>query len=222
MRLLLAGPVEGNLEEFYSAAEKLKPHWITCTGDFGIWVDPKLIENNVKQYIKTEFAVYYLGLNKKPINIPTLTIAGAHDDNIWLSRRVASGNLDILNNVAYLAQGYKTVIGWENNLRVTGLGKVYSAQTYQGNPSPKAYRHYTRHEVERACSSGPTDLLIIYEHIDSPGLRNIVFATRPKLILTPEFPRQKRYKSVQGIPIISLARGETKLVEWKDNSFNYL
>jgi hypothetical protein len=210
---MLAGPIEGHLNKFYKFAADHEPHWVVCAGDYGIWVDPYLMDNKIKQYVAADFAGIYLRLMPQ-IKIPTLTIAGAHDDNKWLARRVATGNLDILDNVSYLAQGYKTTIGWDSPIRVTGFGKVYSEQTWKGEVSKKSHRHYTRAEVERACSSGPTDILVLYEHIDSPGIRNIIFATRPKLILAANRPRQKEYNEVQNIPIINLERGHTKIVEW--------
>ena len=74
--------------------------------------------------------------------------------------------------------------------------------------------------MERACSSGPTDLLIIHEHLDAPGIRNVVFATRPQLILTVAHPNRPIHPEIQGIPVISLGRGATQLVLWKNNQFN--
>jgi hypothetical protein len=128
-------------------------------------------------------------------------------------------NTEVLSNVHWLAQGYRTTIGWDVPIRVTGLGRAYSEATYNEQYSKRSYRHYTRHDIERACSSGPTDLLVLYEHLDSPGLRNVIFATRPKLILTVEHPNRKVYEEVQGTPVISLGRQCVTLLEYKDGEF---
>jgi hypothetical protein len=134
---------------------------------------------------------------------------------------VAANNTEILANVHYLANGYRTVIGEHGPpCRVTGLGRAYSEATYRGEYHKKSYRHYTRHDVERACSSGPTDLLVIYEHLDAEGLRNVIFATRPQLILTVRHPNRPVHSEIQGIPVISLARGATQCVSWVNSQFN--
>ena len=44
-------------------------------------------------------------------------------------------------------------------------------------------RAYRRSQVEKACSSGPTDILLIHEHPSAEGIASIVFATRPQLII---------------------------------------
>jgi hypothetical protein len=171
-----------------------------------------------------EFAQRYIGADPRPINIPVLTIAGVHDDNRWLNQRQAADNTEILNNVHWLAQGYKTTIGFELDLpacRVTGLGRAYSESTYMGLGGKRSHRHYTRRDVERACSSGPTDLLVLYEHLDSPGIRNVIYATRPKLIFTVEHPNRKSYKEVQRIDVITLGRQESALIEWEGDQFVY-
>jgi hypothetical protein len=173
------------------------------------------MDRSAKQYAGKDFASMYLGLGA-PITIPTLTVAGTHDDNRWLNNRKVMNNTEILNNVHWLAQGYRTSIGWDNSIRVTGLGRAYSEATYNGKNNKKKYRHYTRHDIERACSAGPTDLLVVYDHLDSPGIRNVIFATRPKLILTVARENTKQYKSIQNIPVVALGRQETQRIAWTD------
>jgi hypothetical protein len=129
-----------------------------------------------------------------------------------------------LNNVHWLAQGFRTNIGFEldqPSCRVTGLGRAYSEPTYKGLGGKRSHRHYTRRDIERACSSGPTDLLVIYEHLDAPGIRNVIYATRPKLILTVDHPNRKNYSRVQGIDVVQLGRFEGKVVKWENGSFAY-
>lgn len=220
MKILCAGPVQGHYTKLFKEAEQTQAHWIVCAGDFGIFLDPNKIDRGARPFTSTEFARRYVGAIPDPINVPVLTVAGAHDDNLWLEQRKAAGNMEILSNVHWLAQGYRTVIGHHGMpMRVTGLGRVYSEQTYNEQFNRKSSRHYTRRDVERACSSGPTDLLVLHEHLDAPGLRNVVFATRPKLILTCYRPKAQHYESIQGIPVLALDRQETRQVVWTDGTF---
>jgi len=218
MKLLLSGPIEGHLNDFYNSIKGSGANWVVCAGDYGVHPDPHYMDRASRKHAGRDFARMYVGA-LTPYVTPTLTIAGVHDDHHWLTRRVNSGNTQILNNVHYLHQGFKTTIGWESELRVTGFGKVYSADTYNGEPGPRYYRHYTRREVERACSSGPTDLLVVYEYLDAPGIRNIIYATRPKLVVTVTHPNREVYPAIQNIPVVSLKRHETVMVEWKDGVF---
>jgi hypothetical protein len=218
VRLLLAGPVEGYLKAFYERISDMEPHWVIQAGDFGAWVDAARMDKASRKHAGKEFALAYVGALILP-QIPTVFVAGVHDDNRFLQGRIAMNNTEVLSNVHWLAQGYRTTIGWDVPIRVTGLGRAYSEATYNEQYSKRSYRHYTRHDIERACSSGPTDLLVLYEHLDSPGLRNVIFATRPKLILTVEHPNRKVYEEVQGTPVISLGRQCVTLLEYKDGEF---
>ena len=218
MKVLLSGAVEGNLETFYEQIKHVKPHWAVCAGDFGAFPDPQRMDRASKKHAGRDFAKAYVGSLILPA-IPTLFIAGVHDDNRWLNHRQSVDNTEVLSNVHWLAQGYRTAIGFDEVIRVTGLGRAYSEATFDGEGSKRSHRHYTRRDVERACSSGPTDLLILYEYMDAPGVRNVIFATRPKLILTAEHPNRKVYTDVQGVPIVSLGRNEVQMVEWINNEF---
>ena len=219
MNILCAGPVQGHYSDLFKKAKEAQAHWIVCAGDFGIYPDPHRIDRAARPYTATEFAKRYVGVLPDPINVPVLTIAGVHDDNRWLNHRQAINNTEILSNVHWLAQGYRTAIGFEVSLRVTGLGRAYSEGTYNDEPGKKSHRHFTRRDIERACSSGPTDLLVIYENLDCPGIRNVVFATRPKLILTVRHHKAPTYPSIQGIPVLTLDRQETKTVCWLNEQF---
>lgn len=222
MQILLAGPVEGYIKPFFEHVASQHPHWVVCAGDFGIWPDPARMDKASRKHAGVDFSRMYVGADPTPINVPVLTIAGAHDDQRWLDQRQSAGNTEILSNVHWLAQGYRTTIGWGDTVcRVTGLGRAYSESTYMGQRGKRSHRHYTRHDVEKACSSGPTDLLVLYEHLDGPGLRNVAFATRPKLILNVEHPNRKRYDEIQGIPVIQLDRCESKLVHWDGTAFSF-
>ena len=221
MKILLAGPVEGRLDDLFTSAKAAEAHWAVCTGSFGAYPDPNRRDRAARRYSATEFAKRYVGADPREIRIPVLTIAGVHEDHRFLRERIAANNTEILNNVHYLASGFRTTIGFDGPAcRVTGLGRVYSESTFNGNFHKKSYRHYTRQEVEKACSSGPTDLLIIHENLDAPGIRNVIFATRPQLILTVARKNLPIYPEVQGIPVISLSRNATQAILWKNNQFS--
>ena len=220
MIVTLAGPVEGHLDRLFDAGKADEAAWIVSCGDFGIYPDPARMGRAARAYGGKEFARRYVGADPREIRIPVLTVAGVHEDHRFLKERVAANNTQILSNVHYLANGYRTTIGFDGPAcRVTGLGRAYSEATYRGEYSKKSYRHYTRHDVERACSSGPTDLLVLYEHPDAEGLRNVIFATRPQLILTVARPNRPIHSEIQGIPVVSLGRGATQAVSWKNNQF---
>jgi hypothetical protein len=221
MKILLSGPIEGYLKAFFDHVEEQAPHWAICAGDFGIFPDPACMDKASRKHAGTDFSYMYVGADPRPINTPVLTIAGVHDDNRWLNQRKTANNTEILNNVHWLAQGYRTVIGWDVQLRVTGLGRAYSDATYGGHLGKRSHRHYTRHDVEKACSSGPTDLLVLYEHLDAEGLRNIIYATRPKLILNVEHPHRKHYTEIQGTRVVQLGRTHSTLVSWDGESFSF-
>lgn len=212
MRILLTGAIEGHLKEVYTEAAKQKPNWIVCAGSYGVWPDPARMNKAAKQFAGRDFSKAYVGAMILS-QIPTLFVAGPHEDHRFLQERIAANNTEVLANVHFLANGYRTTIGFEKALRVTGMGKVYSKETYSGKFGPKSHRHYTRRDIERGCSSGPTDLLVVHDSLDSPGIRNLIYATRPKLILTTIHPNQIVHESVQGIPVNTLSRGETKLIE---------
>jgi hypothetical protein len=220
MIITLAGPAEGHLDRLFDAGKADEAAWIVCAGDFGVWPDPMRRDRAARQHGGNEFASRYVGSDSRLIKIPVLTVAGVHEDHRFLKERIAANNTEILSNVHYLANGYRTTIGFDGPAcRVTGIGRAYSEATYRGEYHKKSHRHYTRHDVERACSSGPTDLLVIYEHLDAEGLRNVIFATRPQLILTVAHPNRPVHAEIQGIPVISLGRGATQAVSWKNSQF---
>jgi hypothetical protein len=216
MKVLLAGPAEGHLKDLFNEAKEQEANWIISAGDFGIFPDPARRDRASKKHVVSEFADRYSGVINEEVRIPVLTISGVHEDHQFLAHRKSADNTEILSNVHWLANGYKTMIGLHGTpMRVTGLGRAYSEATYRGNYSKRSKRHYTRHDIERACSSGPTDLLVVYENLDAEGIRNMVFATRPQLILTVNHPNRPVYPEIQGIPVITLGRRATRAIKWE-------
>jgi hypothetical protein len=223
MKMLFAGAIQGDIQDFQDKAKSVDAQWIVTPGDFGAWPDPRRMDRAAKKYCSDEFAKRYVGADPREIRTPVLFTAGVHEDHRFLAERYAADNTEVLSNVHYLANGYRTTIGFEIDqppCRVTGLGRVYSENSYNGVYGPNSKRHYTRHQIERACSSGPTDLLLLYDHIDAPGLRNLIYATRPKLILNAAHTNRNPYDEVQKTPVITLGRRETRVVQWENGNFN--
>jgi hypothetical protein len=124
--------------------------------------------------------------------------------------------MEVLSNTHWLANGYRTMIGGhEEQLRVTGFGKVYSERTFQGQYTSKSKRHYTRTEFEKACSSGPTDVLMLHEAPGNDVTRRLIFATRPKIIIHSYYKEKEPYLFMD-TPTLALAPGQYIFVEYKE------
>jgi hypothetical protein len=216
MELILAGPIDGKIKNFYQVLKDYPPNmWVLCTGDFGIWPDPARIDRGTRQNTGAgDFAQLYLNGYSAPKQ--TLFVAGVHEDHKWLKHRFFSRNLQLISNLHWLANGNKTTIGdMDNVIRITGFGKVYSKATFRGQLNKKSYRHYTRNEFEKACSSGPTDILLLHEKPENEIIRKIVFATRPKLIVHSTRESFEEYEFM-GTKTIGLPKNYVKVeeLEW--------
>jgi hypothetical protein len=213
MKLLLAGPIDGNIASFYKQIDKTVD-WVLCTGNLGIWPDPARIDRATR--LKSgpqDFAKLYLGGFQAPIQ--TLFVAGVHEDHQWLEnrKRIPEG-LEILPEINWLMNGFKTTIGDAVEVvRVTGFGKVYSESTFDGKLNKRSYRHFTRRELEKGCSSGPTDILLLHEAPSKPVM-NLIYATRPKLIV--HSAKESYLDHIQDIPTLALSRGDTVPVKFRD------
>lgn len=183
MELVIVGPIDGDIKSLYSNLNPAEVSWVLSTGDLGVWPDPAKIDRATRRKSEVQdFAELYITGFQAPI--PTLFVAGVHEDHRWLEQRKhVSEGMEVLGEVNWLMNGFKTIIGdASNTLRVTGLGKVYSESTFSGKFNRKSYRHYTRRELEKGCASGPTDILLLHEE-PSKEARTLIFATRPKLII---------------------------------------
>lgn len=238
MILFLAGEIHGKLFDFYNKVKKVEDQlgrscdWILQTGDFGIFPSNIRIDKQTRLRGIPDFELIYS--EKRSIPYQTLFISGKHEDHNWLEMKMQKGELEILQNLNWLVNGNRTHIGDNNTqISVCGLGKVFSPNSYSGdNFHKKAKSHYTRNDVERSCSQGPTDILITHqaghgERIGnfvsmSEGINKICYALRPKLHIHSGYNVSTEYISKQKIPTISLANYEIKVVEWNSNDFKVI
>lgn len=213
MKILLAGEIDGAIVNFYDKAKAHKPEWVLCTGSFGTWPDKAKVDRGTRKSVGAgDFP--YLYANGFDNSVQTVYISGVHEDHKWLKQRQASRNMEVLPNIHWLATGYRTNIGnWDEDIRITGFGKVYSDATFNGITGKRSGRHYTRHEFEKACSSGPTDILLFHEKPVNKITHQIIFATQPKLIVYSA--KSAEVEKIMGVQAIGLAKSEVYLFDTK-------
>lgn len=231
MRVAVAGAIDGDIVKFYEEVDKIPGplDWILCTGNFGVWPDRNRIDKATRLKGKVgDFAKLYVSGWIAPV--PLIFVAGSHEDHRWLKHRESRGDLEILPGITYLVQGNKTTIGKDEEiLRVTGLGKVYSYKTFNWTRrTRKFYRHYTRNELNRACASGPTDILITHEapngisiggfESKADGIRNLIYATQPKLVIHAA-KKNDSYTCV-GTQCLALKPGEIRIINYSDGKIS--
>jgi len=213
MKLLLAGEIDGDIVNFYEKIKVHQPEWCLCTGSFGTWPDPRRVDRGTRQSVGAgDFASLYV--KGFPNAVQTVYVSGVHEDHQWLKQCQAARNMEVLPSVHWLATGYKTNIGnWDENIRITGFGKVYSESTFNGGSGKRSHRHYTRQEFEKACSSGPTDILLFHEKPTNKVTHQIIFATQPKLIVysAPSAEVEK----IMGISALGLSKAEVYMFDTK-------
>lgn len=230
MIVFFAGDLHGHINRFYDDVDMLekelgiKADWVLQTGNFGIWPDPA---RATKRANSSDFAKLYVHNTSVPR--PTLFIAGKHEDHRWLKWKFSRGEMQLLPNLHFLVNGYKTVIGKdEDEFSVVGLGKVFSPKTYIHRKKPEG--QYTRKEVERACSQGPTDLILSHEASEgsrlgviqsqAQGINKILFATRPKLLVHGCYNVHKEYSTPKtGVGALALSHHMILAYEYHDGQF---
>lgn len=232
MIIFFAGDIHGRITQFYDKVldlEKelgIRADWVLQTGSYGVWPDPIKMDRTTRRYTdQVDFHKYYYdGL---AVPRPTLFVAGRHEDHRWLNLKRDRGEMEILPNLHWLLNGFKTQIG----LSVVGLGKVYSPNTYHDRQldARRRYGHYTRGEIEKACSQGPTDILLTHEapkglqfdrHVsEAEGIEKICFATRPQLLVHGHYNYSNSFMHQKTTTrIISLSYMELQPVIMEPNS----
>lgn len=196
MILFFAADSYGQINNLYNrVSDKIsdigkEPDWIIHVGSFGIWPDPKRVDRATRlKGLETDFHKYYL--TSTPVPYKTLVLPGKHEDHRWLNTMFRRQYLELLPNLHHLVSGHIKVLANENEqFKILGLGKVYSPNSYEGNfDKRKSICHYTRQEVEKACSRGPIDIFVSAEAgygckfgnliSQAQGINNIVWAGRP-------------------------------------------
>ena len=239
MILFVAGDIFGRIHELYDRVFALeaklgvRADWVLQTGNFGVFPDSLRADAHIRRQGGLDFVDLYY--NKQGVPRPTLFVEGPHEDHDWLALKKSRGELELLPNLHLLWNGFKTQIGNnETDVSVVGLGKVYSEKTYRATEKrseKRAMRHYTRGEVERACSQGPTDILLLHQAgygrrigpfvSNSEGISKIGFAVRPQLIVHGAYNISATYDAEQGTPSLALAYGEVRAITWSPSSFAY-
>lgn len=192
--------------------------WIICPGSMGIWPDFKHVDRATRTHSDVgDFYKLYYEQWTAPRNM--LFISGAHEDHLWLNRKWKTKDTQLLGNFWYLNNGYQTTIG----PTITGLGKVYSPNAYEGIQHPKNLKYYTRKEIEKACSIGPTDILLSHQgplgevfgnkKSNSEGIKSIIYATRPKIVIHSGYGFSKTYDCLN-TRCISLDKMEIVVLKW--------
>lgn len=238
MIIFASGEIHGKIKNFYSKVLEVekainKPcDWVLQSGDFGIFPDKVREDRQTKNNGNSDFSELYTAQKRMPRQ--TLFISGKHEDHSWLELKNFKGELELLSNLHWLVNGYKTHIGDNSTqLSVCGLGKVFSPHTYlNGHINKKSKSHYTRDEIEAACTQGPIDIFLSHQAghgekignfvSNSEGLNKICYATRPKLHIHSGYNISDEYINRQGVLTISLSFFEIKVIEWENNQFRIL
>jgi hypothetical protein len=203
MRIALLGSIYGHITETYKNLGKqvyetgIPIDWVISTGNFGVWPDP-LRADKASREEPGDFLEYLSG--KRNLPIPTLMVAGKHEDHFWLDRKIKRQEGELVFNLHLLANGNHTTI--ENNdtmVRVVGVGGTYSPNPGLGN--------YCQADVHRACAAGHMDLFLAHEGPDgqrfeeltsqAKGLNKVCFATQPRLLVHGKYADNLIYKTSQ-------------------------
>jgi len=216
MIIFLAGPIYGKINQFIEKVEeteiklKTKADYILQVGNLGCFPDPFNMDRAMRTHAGVgDFPNLYV--QQAPMPRPTIFISGKHEDHTWMESMLSRSRTELIPNLFWLLNGYSIDLGFgANKVSVVGLGKVFNPTTYnkgRGN-SKKRLAHYTRSEVEKACSFGPHDLLICHEPPSSEGISHIISATRPKLVVHPKRSFSKPSNCLTSV----IALGELEII----------
>ena len=203
MRIAIVGSLYGHLSDVYRTFGKLVHDteipidWVLSTGNFGVWPDP-LRADRASRENPGEFLDYLVG--KKRLPIPTIMVAGKHEDHLWIEKMVRRGDGELIENLHFLVNGNHTLLeNLDTSLKVVGIGGTYSPEPTRGN--------YTMGDVAKACTAGPMDIFLSHEAPDgqrfeeltsqAKGLNKVCFATRPRLLIHGKYSKTLFYKTTQ-------------------------
>ena len=233
MILFLAGDAHGQIELMYDRVLELEDRlsvtadWVLQVGNLGVFPDPGLVDRATKlRTSKTDFHQYLLNLKQIPRR--TIFICGKHEDHRWLQQMYSRQQLEVVHDLNWLLNGYKTYI--EDDVSIVGLGKVYSPKSYAGKPK---WGHYSRREVEKACSNSPADILLTQEAgkgiqvgkflSEAEGVNKICSALHPAIHIHGHYDLTEYYLNpFTGTPTLSLGFGAVLAVEKVNDKFNII
>jgi len=210
------------------------PDWVFHVGSLGVWPDPKHTDHATRlSGTETDFHEFYLG--RKRIPYPILFAPGRHEDHRWLELMYQKGYFEIIPNLHRMPNGFaRTIEAAGVSLNVLTLGGVFSPVIYRGGKKRKrTWCHYTKRDVEKACSVGPVDLLLTTEAgygsrlgafvSQAAGINNILFATRPRLHVHGAYNEDKPYRNqITETSALSLSIGQVLAYEWDGSKFNFV
>ena len=122
----------------------------------------------------------------------------------------------MLPGVSLLMTGYRTII--DEDVRVVGLGGVYSPRHFYGK---KTGKYYTRKDVDSAVEGGGTDVLLTHTAPTELGVKTVVYGTRPKLLIHATHLQSKVY-DIMGSMTIALGKEEIIKLEYRDHRFSII
>lgn len=203
MRIALIGSLYGDISAKYRELGKfvyetnVPIDWCISTGNFGVWPDP-LRADKASRNSPGEFLDYLVG--KRTLPIPTLMVAGKHEDHLWIDKMIKRGDGELVSNLHFLVSGNHTALEDLNtSVRVVGVGGTYSPTPKRGN--------YAMKDIQKACAAGPMDILLSHEAPDgqkfgdltsvAKGLNKVAFATQPRLLVHGKYQDTLIYKTTQ-------------------------
>ena len=231
MILCLTGAIDGHIDPFYNklfaleSQHKVQTDWVLCVGSFGVWPDPTTVDRQTREHKGFgDFAHYYV--NQKPVPRPTLFVAGPHEDHNWMQWRASNQRMELLPNLSWLMNGYRTTIGTtKDQLTIVGLGKTYSPKYYNMESSAN---HYTKRDIQKSNTNGKATMILSHEAPKGLKFNNIVSESwgistmikwhNPKLFVHGHYNCSKAYK-IGNNNALSLDKREIKLFAYENNLF---
>jgi hypothetical protein len=183
----------------------------------GIYPDREHINRAMKKHGGVgDFPEMYF--NRETVPLRTIFVRGPHEDHKWLNYRKETNRLEMLPNLTMLTTGYRTII--DQNLRIVGVGGVYSEKHYHKS---KEGKYYTQNNIQSACSLGGTDILLTHTGPGNlgVGIRATIHYTRPKLFVHATHLNTRIYE-VLGSPAIALAKNSLVMVEYSNYTFSVI
>ena len=233
MKVAVAGERFGHLFSLYKELEDKNIDWLIQIGSLGAFADRlRWTKALRKGNTPDDFQKIYSGQFDVPVK--TLFINGRHDDQNWLEYRTMMDSLELAYNLTLAVNGYKVYLGEnDDTISLVGLGKTFSPKTWKsGRQTSKDLQHYTRREVERACSHGPVDLFVAHEPpfgtkfsnrvSIAEGISKIAFAIQPKLMAHKSYDNKTKVYSLLNTKCVALAPYAIRYFEFKDNQFSEL